>query len=78
MKIYNVKLTNELHETETNVRATVLDFGIHQEISLTKSQMNRAAKKLCGVDGCSCGGTAGIRGRQEIFGKKLIVNVFPK
>ena len=73
----NVRLTNDFHNTHTTVRATVLDHGMHTEISLTKRQMSRAQRALCGIDGCTCGGPAGIRGRQDFLGKKLIVNVFP-
>ena len=50
---------------------------MHQEVTLTKSQMDRTERKLCGVRDCECGGPAGIRGRQAVFGKKLIVNVYP-
>ena len=74
----NVKLTNDFHNTSATARAEVLDFGMHQEVTLSKNQMDRTAKKLCGSKDCKCGGPAGIRGHQEIFGKKLIVNVFPK
>jgi hypothetical protein len=74
----NVKLTNDFHGTATTVRVAVLDFGMHQEITLTRPQMIRAERKLCGVAGCTCGMVAGIRGRQEFGGKKLIVNIFPR
>jgi hypothetical protein len=78
MKTHNVTLANNFHNTETRVRTQVLDHGTHHEITLTKSQMSRAAHVLCGIAGCTCGGPAGIRGPQAVFGKKLIVNVFPK
>jgi hypothetical protein len=73
----NLTLTNDFHNTSANLRATVLWHGMHCEVSLTAHQMKRAARKLCGVTGCTCGGPAGIRGRQEFNGKKLVVNVFP-
>lgn len=73
----SVKLTNNFHNTTATVRAVVLDFGTHQEITLAKRQMDRAARKLCGIKDCRGGGPAGIRGYQEVFGKKLIVNIFP-
>lgn len=75
--IHNVTLRNDLHGTAAVVRAEVLDHGTHCEVSLTQSQMDRAARKLCGIADCKCRGAAGTHGRQEIFGKKLIVNVFP-
>lgn len=73
-----IELRNDFHNTKTTVISEVLDFGQHQEITLSKSQMARAARKLCGIADCKCGGPAGIRGRQEFLGKKLVVNVFPK
>ena len=78
MKENTVTLTNDFHGTTTVVRTQVLDHGMHNEISLSRSQMDRAARKLCGIAECRCHGPAGIRGPQEIFGKTLIVNVFPR
>lgn len=72
-----VKLKNDFHGASASVRAQILDYGMHNEISLTASQMKRAARKLCGISSCTCGGPAGIRGYQSVFGKKLIVNTFP-
>ena len=74
----NVKLQNDFHGTSALVKTTVLDQGLHFEVSLTRSQMERVSRKLCGVKGCACGiRPAGTRGPQEINGKKLIINEFP-
>ncbi len=77
MSKQRVTLTNNFHNSSTVVIATVLNHGPHFEITLTRSQMDRSQRRLCGIAGCTCGGPAGIRGRQDIGGKTLIVNAFP-
>jgi hypothetical protein len=47
-------LINEFHDTEA---AVIVKNGI-----LTSRQMDMACNKLCGIDGCCCGG---IRGDQD-------------
>ena len=69
-----VQLTNNFHNTKTAVLTEDLNHGTHLEITLSSSQKKRAAKKLCGMSDCVCGG---IRGSQSFGGKKLVVNVFP-
>ena len=51
-----ITLRNDFHKTECNVRLK------ENQTTLTKNQIQRAMKKLCGVSGCQCGG---IRGKQD-------------
>ena len=53
-----ITLKNEFHDTETRVRAQIGD-------TLTGNQVRRAARKLCGLYDCVCGGEAGQRGPQH-------------
>jgi len=54
-----VTLTNDFHRTETRVRLKPSKWG---EGEITWQQEARARKALCGVDGCTCAGHAGVRG----------------
>lgn len=54
----NYTLTNDFHNTETTIRA-----GLAGKVS--RRQIRRAWRKLCGVTGCVCGDAAGARGRQK-------------
>ena len=53
-----ITLKNEFHDTETRVRAQIGD-------TLTENQVRRAARNLCGLYDCDCGGEAGQRGSQH-------------
>ena len=53
-----ITLRNEFHNTETRVRAQIGD-------TLSANQADRAARNLCGLYGCVCGGEAGQRGPQH-------------
>ena len=53
-----ITLKNEFHNTETRVRAQIGD-------TLTVDQTRRAARNLCGISDCLCGGEAGQRGPQH-------------
>ena len=53
-----ITLKNEFHNTETRVRAQIGD-------TLTRNQTYRAARNLCGISDCLCGGEAGQRGPQH-------------
>lgn len=59
---YNVKLTNNFHNTETVVHA--FSRAGSGAIFINRNQVNRAWKKLCGVKGCTCGDVAGCRPSQ--------------
>ena len=54
-----ITLRNDFHNTEVRLRASVGD-------SLTKSQVTRSRRILCGIKGCKCGGYLAERGPQEI------------
>ena len=71
-----VTLTNDLHNTSTTLICETLSH-IYNEVTIypSVSQIKRAKKALCGIDGCTCSGDAGTRGRQEHNGKRLIVDV---
>ena len=53
-------LTNDFHGTATKVLAREVLPG---RIGLTYRQVRRAKRRLCGIQGCRCGGYAGERGR---------------
>jgi hypothetical protein len=71
-----VTLTNDFHNTSVNLRCEVLSH-IHSEATIypTAGQIAKAKKALCGIDGCTCSNDAGIRGRQEHNGKRMIVDL---
>jgi hypothetical protein len=73
-----IELTNDFHNTEVILNAKVLNHGTHLETTLSKYQMRKARRELCGIEGCTCGFAAGTRGFQSVNGKKLVVNVFYK
>ena len=53
-------IRNDFHNTEVRIRSTLGD-------ELSTSQIARAKRALCGIDGCRCSGDAGERGPQEGF-----------
>lgn len=71
-----VTLTNDFHGTSTTLICETL-LHIHNEVTIypSVSQIKRAKKSLCGIDGCTCSDSAGTRGRQEHNGKRLVVDV---
>ena len=52
-----IKLTNDFHKTECNVR-------VRNDGRLSRSQVKAAWKKLCGSPHCTCGDVAGCRPAQ--------------
>lgn len=54
-----ITLQNDFHNTNTTLRC---DLGS----SLSKSQIRRARKNLCGISECTCGGNLGERGNQGV------------
>ena len=59
-----ITLTNDFHNTETNIRV-----GNDGVVSHQAGQ--RAWKNLCGQKGCICGGVLGQRGRQVHKGSEV-------
>ena len=55
-----ITITNDYHNSAVTLRANVGD-------ELSRSQIRRARAALCGLDGCTCGGPIGDRGRQAGF-----------
>jgi hypothetical protein len=54
-----MNIRNEFHDTEVTLVARSVYKG---RWYLTRSQVNRARRVLCGIDGCTCGGLLGQRG----------------
>jgi len=52
-----ITLKNDFHNTE--VRVNPKDF------ELSAGQVKRAGKVLCGINGCGCGNSAGMRGHDN-------------
>ena len=71
-----VTLTNEFHNTTTTLICETLSH-IFNEVTIypSVSQIRRAKRALCGVEGCTCSNDAGCRGWQEHNGKRLVVDV---
>ena len=71
-----VTLTNDFHNTSTTLICETLSH-IWNEVTIypSVSQISRAKKSLCCIDGCTCSDDAGTRGRQEHNGKRLIVDI---
>lgn len=55
-----ITIRNDFHSTEIRLRADVGD-------ELTPAQIKRAKNALCGIDGCTCSGDTGERGKQDGF-----------
>ena len=51
----NITFTNSFHNTAATVR-------VPANMLITASQEKRMARKLCGYEGCVCGGLGGVRG----------------
>ncbi len=56
-----ITLSNDFHNTEVQVSAQLDRRG---RWILPAAQVSRTAKILCRIAGCTCGDTAGTRGRQ--------------
>ena len=71
-----ITLKNDFHNSSVNIRCEVLSH-IHNIATAypNAAQIKRAKKALCGISGCTCSNDSGIRGRQEINGKRLEVNL---
>lgn len=54
-----ITITNDFHNT-----AASLNIEIGKPLSA--SQIARARRTLCGIDGCTCGGNLGERGAQNV------------
>ena len=71
-----ITLTNDFHNSSINIRCEVLSH-IHNVATAypNASQIKRAKKALCGVSGCCCSRDDGTRGKQDIDGKTLEVDL---
>lgn len=56
-----ITIYNEFHNTEAAVQVTTLPA------TLSPSQVRRVRRKLCGIEGCTCGGDLSERGGQDVF-----------
>jgi hypothetical protein len=54
-----ITLTNDFHNTEAKVRPIEIKDG---RFKISRKTALRLRRELCGVDGCTCGGTFGERG----------------
>ena len=70
-----ITLTNDFHTSSVNIRCRVVDsYGTFTAYP-NASQIKRAKKALCGVSGCCCSRDDGTRGKQDIDGKTLEVDL---
>ena len=58
MTTKTITLSNEFHNTEINLIAKIDARG---NVWLSKGQVSRARRTLCGIGGCTCGDAAGCR-----------------
>lgn len=65
MKRKRITLTNDYHNSEVNL---LVDSGALNQggAELSPTQISRARRELCGVDGCTCGDDLGMRGSQSV------------
>jgi hypothetical protein len=56
-----ITLRNDFHNTGTTLNAKEVAGGSYY---LSRSQVRKARRDLCGVAGCTCGGYIGQRGEQ--------------
>lgn len=57
-----IELTNDYHNKRTSIRVPgVVRAG--ESVEIGRHQFERAARQLCGVDGCACGTFTGGEGR---------------
>lgn len=76
MNKMQIELKNNFHNT--SAKLNVSDLRIAEELgngndyfcTITATQMQRAARKLCGMKDCTCGT---VRGPQTHNGRKLLV-----
>ncbi len=60
-KTQMIGISNDFHAAASSARAKVLRDG---RLYLSQGQVARIRRELCGLDGCTCGGELGERGRQ--------------
>jgi len=57
-----VELTNDFHNKRTALRVPGV-VRVGESVEISRHQFERAARQLCGVDGCACGTFTGGEGR---------------
>lgn len=77
-----ITLTNDFHNTESNVRPVAIKdgrfSGYHR---ISRKTALRLRNELCGIEGCVCGGTFGERGGvrldivNEDYDRNYIINI---
>lgn len=55
-----ITIKNDYHNTSASVRVESLPA------ILSRQQMYRVQRKLCGIAGCACGGDISERGQQDV------------
>jgi len=72
-------LINDYHNTSVNLRVALdAPAKIGDEICLTAGQVKKAAQALCGVAGCQCSGSLGVRGRLSDLGGNMVrLEIYP-
>ena len=70
-----ITLKNDFHNTSVNIRCRVVDSYDTSTAYLSAGQIKRAKLVLCGVSGCCCSRADGTRGKQDIDGKTLEVDL---
>ncbi len=54
-----ITLYNDFHNTEVNL--------LVRDGKLSRNQVARARRELCGIEGCCCGDEFGMRGPQDVL-----------
>jgi len=70
-------LKNDFHNSSVTLNCGKVLSHIHSVSTayLTVYQIRKAKSALCGIPDCTCSGDAGLRGPQQLDGKKLEVNL---
>ena len=55
-----ITLKNDYHDTECKLR-------LKQDRILSAYQIKKAWNTLCGIDDCTCGNDAGMRGKHDFY-----------
>ncbi|GEM_PF-3791571 len=67
MATKKITLSNEFHNTKINLQAKVVLCRGIKAVELSRHQVRRARRVLCGIPTCTCGGNLGERPSAQIM-----------
>ncbi len=57
----HITIRNDFHHTSCGIRLRSDQYDVGGDVRLTRSQVARCKRILCGIAGCTCGGNLGER-----------------